>query len=274
MTTSLAVDARGFARGASLCLALSLSLMSACAHQTTFVSEPPGAEVFIDGAHRGETPLVVESRSGAPDLERVEVRDPKSGDSMRFDVVHDAWHTEAIVLAVLVGVGTFLSAGLMIVPFFIGYASLYGGVFFSITPGVDPMVALAVILGAFALTYGSYVAGILLAASAPTVALFIVGEGSRVGPDEVFIDFAEGDVSTSPPDLTVPLAGATGKKQASPIVGHESRARPDVKVEPRAGVNGRQTTEHRSTGMQPDDNAQPPGATSDDNADAFAPDER
>ena len=252
---------------------LALLVGSACAHQTTYMSEPPGAEVFIDGERKGETPLVVDDTAGAPDVERVLVRDPRTGESMRFDVVHDSFHTAAVLAAVLGGIGTFLSAGLMVVPFLVGYGSLYAAIFTFSFGGVDPMLAIGGVLAAFGLLYGSYAAGIFLAASAPTVALFLIGESARVGPDEVFVDFTESDVTTSPADLVIPLAGGSLAKNPSVVVDGVKSDRPDASADATAIDRENPSPEGDSpAGATSDDSERPAGTTSDDKQ-LDAPDE-
>ena len=51
---------------------VALALSSACAHDVTIKSTPPGAKVFIDGEERGQTPLAMEEENGF--FEQREVR--------------------------------------------------------------------------------------------------------------------------------------------------------------------------------------------------------
>jgi hypothetical protein len=73
---------------------LILSLLSACAHQAVFLSDPPGAQVFIDGQAIGTTPCNYKYSNGTGGSHEVSLKMP-GYDPVRHDVQADEVDQEA-----------------------------------------------------------------------------------------------------------------------------------------------------------------------------------
>jgi len=181
-------------------------LLTGCVHTTRIESEPPGASVYVDNELAGTTPLVYKERPSGVGSTRVEVR--HDGRAARFDLVRDGFSPLAVtgsagVGAILLGMSALSTAGFLM-SYVTTVLALVGGIF-PTAPG-GPVLAVAGTAGA---AVGFYTMAYALALSAPLVVLLLVGEGSRVGPDTVRVDFEAGDIEASPPDLVVPLVGAS-----------------------------------------------------------------
>jgi len=252
-----------------------LAALSGCAHQTTVQSDPPGATVYVDDVKRGQTPLVVESRTGPVDMTRVEVVDETTGEAARFDLIHNSLRSELVVAGIAAGVATFVAAGLFIVPYLFGVVALEAFVIFGAIGGTgtpNELVSLGAAVSA-AVAILSYAALFALAASAPWVALGTIGELSHTAPDEVFVDFGENDVTSSPMDALRLLDGtAHGRTPMRAIAAPVIAPAPDV---PEALEAPPSTTSGPAEEAAPPPAGEPPvdaEAHGDDGGGATAPD--
>jgi len=256
-----------------------LSALSGCAHQTTVQSDPPGATVYVDDEKRGQTPLVVESRTGPVDMTRVEVVDETTGEAVRFELIHNSLRSELVVAGIAAGVATFVAAGLFVVPYVFGVLALEAFVIFGAIGGTgtpNELVSLGTAVSA-AVAILSYAALFALAASAPWVALGTIGELSHTAPDEVFVDFDENDVTSSPMDALRLLDGTAHGR--TPM---RALAAPGIApvVAPAPGVPAALEAPPPTTSLPAEEAAPPPNgeppvdadARGDDEAGATAPD--
>lgn len=194
-----------------------------CAHTLEVRSDPPGADVYVDGERLGQTPLVVERETGKEDVSTLSVR--SRGREARFAVAQSGWSPEALVAGIAAGVATGLLGGLVAGT---GYVALAGVLIASPALGA---ATLPLFLGAVGLFYG----GALVASFSAYAPFVVAGEWGRTGPADVFVDFGSGDVVTSPPGHASPLIGVTegfvplarGRRP------DEERPRPPSREEPR-----------------------------------------
>lgn len=170
---------------------------AACTHTMEVRSEPPGAEVIFDGEPVGTTPLVLERTSSHADMHTLVVR--YEGEEARLAVLEEGWAAEPIVLSVVaaLGLGGF--------GFGVGVVGYVGILLFAISNASDPAVLAAGILGSL----GLFFVGALLGSVAPHLPFIGAGEFARVGPDEVLVDFTNGEVWSSPPGQLKPLVGVS-----------------------------------------------------------------
>lgn len=173
-----------------LLLAVTL-LASACAHPVTLLSEPPGAEVYVDGERVGTTPYTLQEITGEPDSVTVELR--HDGVSARFGVLRTAWAVEPLFLSLGVLLGGMALASL---------GSLIGALSAVIAP-----VALPLAIGFFVATFAAQfvvIAGTAVASWGP---FFVAGLFGRESPDTVKVDFRTGEITSSPGGYIEPLVG-------------------------------------------------------------------
>lgn len=181
-----------------LAAVLACSLASlACAHTLEVRSEPPGAEVLVDGEPVGETPLTLERTTSHADVSSLVVR--KDGREARLALLEDGWRFEPI-LAGFVTMGALTFGGIAAAA--IGYVALFASII--LVPTFGAGVLAGMIVGAV-LLYG----GILTSVFAIYAPFFALGEFARAGPDEVTVDFVRGRVTTSPKGHVEPLVGVS-----------------------------------------------------------------
>lgn len=173
------------------------ALASGCAHTIEVNSEPPGAAVYVDGEHVGETPLSLERQTSHADVVTLAVQ--RGGREARVAVLENGWAWEAIVVG-FGAMGATVLAGMAAAV--TGYVGVIGGALFAGTFGP---AAIIVILAAVALMYG----GVLASSFAIFLPFVAAGEFGRRGPDEVWVDFREGLVTTSPAGHAQPLIGTS-----------------------------------------------------------------
>lgn len=169
----------------------------ACTHTLEVRSEPPGAEVLLDGEPVGQTPLTLERQTSHADVRTLVVR--HGDEEARLALLEDGWAFEPI-LAGFGAMGGLLLAGALTTT--IGYATMLGSLLFVTTVGTPGLAGLVV---GGVLLYG----GILVASSAIYAPFLAVGELSRRGPDRVDVDFERARVRTSPRGHAAPLVGVS-----------------------------------------------------------------
>lgn len=174
-------------------LVLVAVVAAGCAHPVVFRSEPAGADVLVDGAKVGVTPLTWQEPPGAARVIDVEVKHGER--SERFAFKKEGWSTDTIaaVGAPCVG-GSALAAAGGLAAFFASIALVpcTGGLSIFCGWAAFPVVAAGVL--------GFWPAVITTGLVALTM--------GRIGPDEVFVDFAKGEVQGKPTNLVGPPAGA------------------------------------------------------------------
>lgn len=173
-----------------------LPLLVGCAHAVELRSEPPGAEVFIEGERVGVTPMILEETSGETDRITVEMR--QNGVAARFAIERDGWSAAPV----LVGAGLFV-VGVVGAP-----VAMAGGYLFALSAVftgalLSPALGIAVVTGGLAL-YALGVVGLSLATWAPFVG---AGLFSRVSPDQIAVDFQTGEIAMTPAGHIEPLVG-------------------------------------------------------------------
>lgn len=182
----------------SLAALLACALASlACTHTIEVRSEPPGADVLLDGEPVGQTPLTLERQTSHADVRSLVVR--TDGQEARLALLEDGWLFEPI-LAGFALMGGLVLAG--IAAAVAGYVMLVASLI--LLPSLGAGAVAFVVIGA-ALLYG----GVLASSFAVYAPFLAIGEFARGGPDEVFVDFRRGRVTTSPKGHAEPLIGVS-----------------------------------------------------------------
>lgn len=185
------------ARALGFVMAAVALLTVGCTHTLEVRSDPPGADVYVDGERMGQTPLVLEQETGQEDVKTLSVR--SRGREARFAVAQSGWSPEAIAAGIAAAAATALLGGMMAG---VGYVGLVAVLVTSPALGA---AALPFFIGAIGLFYG----GALVASFSAYAPFLVAGEWGRTGPADVFVDFGSGDVETSPPGHASPLIGVT-----------------------------------------------------------------
>ncbi|MGE0707365.1 MAG: PEGA domain-containing protein [Planctomycetota bacterium] len=104
-------------------LALTATLLGGCAHSVRFISEPEGADVYVDNIYVGQTPTVWQTRSGLPDTAYVRVE--KEGfEPVKNAMIDKAYRADVHLLWLIPG----------FVPYFIGTARYEDDYVFRLKP--------------------------------------------------------------------------------------------------------------------------------------------
>jgi hypothetical protein len=184
-----------------LLLVAAIALSSACAHETEFRSDPPGATVLVDGQKIGVTPTKFDDPPGSARIHEVEVRGAER--SERFAMKKEGWSVPTIATGVGVGCGTVVLIAAASVGCLFGSALLA-----PLTGGLSLCLFPIGIAGWFTAILGN-VANLF---AIPAVA-FLLG---RTTPDVVLVSFKEGRVTGEPQNLIVPSLAPTTPGESPP----------------------------------------------------------
>lgn len=165
------------------------ALSSACTHTTEIRSDPPGAEVLVDGARVGVTPMQYEDPPGSARIHEVEVRG--AAGTQRFAMKKEGWSIPTIATGAAIGCGSLLAIGAASLGCL--FASALGA---GVTGGLSLCLLPLGVVGWF-VAIGGNVVNLL---AVPAVA-FLLG---RTTPDVVLVDFTKGTVGGEPSQLIVP----------------------------------------------------------------------
>lgn len=172
-------------------------LGAGCTHTMEVRSEPPGAEVLLDGEPVGVTPLVLERPTSHANVRTLVVR--QGDEEARLALLEEGWAIEPILGSILGAVATgALGLG-------VGFAGYITSLLFAISSGPNVGLLTAGVFGGLLILY----AGMAVAAAATHLPFIGAGELARVGPDEVYVDFSRDKVSTSPPGQVKPMIGVS-----------------------------------------------------------------
>lgn len=190
-----------------LLLALVLAC-SGCAHSMQIRSDPPGAEVFVDGEKIGTTPMTWQEPVGDEGAYDVEVR--RGSQSERFTVAKTGWSVETAALVGGACIGGSFAAG--VVGGILWVASLALGL-----PTCGASLVLAPV-GFAAVLVGAL--GFWPAVAATGIVTWLYG---RVGPDVVYVDLDGHKATTQPagmlgPPLAPPRRPALRDEPSAPEV--------------------------------------------------------
>jgi hypothetical protein len=169
---------------------------AACAHEVSFKSEPPGADVFVDGEHVGQTPVIWTEESSTNGRVTVEVRSGTT--EARFAVRRDGFAPLPIVTSI-VGAAASMAVGLLL--------AVPGYMVFLVSLVAAPAAPAA--LGVAVVGLSAFVLGSVLAGVAWEIPFLVLSEGGRVSPDEVYVDFHSGEIVPSSGDGVEDLVGVT-----------------------------------------------------------------
>jgi hypothetical protein len=173
-----------------------------CAHSVHIDSDPPGADVYVDGQYIGKTPVAWEEDSGRTDFIPVEVHG--HGRVHRFALKRDGIAPGPIALGIAGGVG---GVGLGLLGFATYFAMYFAGII--ITSEGNPNVGVPILM----LSLVPNVLGSLLFTLGIHAPFIAVGEYGRIGPDSVQVDLTNGQEHSEPPGRTVPLLGRSPLKK-------------------------------------------------------------
>lgn len=178
---------------------LALLASTGCAHAVSIRSEPPGADVVIDGELVGRTPMTWQEPVGDEGLFEVEAR--RTGEVQRFTLKKSGYSvpTAATTAAACVGssISMVLAGGMLWAVSIVGVPFTFGASLL-LAP-----VGFVAVLG-----------GVLAFWPAVVTTAAVTYMFGRIGPDVVFVDFESERVTTQPPEMMgPPLAPVRGRRE-------------------------------------------------------------
>ncbi len=168
---------------------LTLLACTGCAHQVSFRSDPPGADVVVDGELIGKTPVTWQEPVGDEGIYEVEARRP--GEVQRFTMRKQGYSVPTAAMTAAACMGS--SIGLSIAGGMVWVVSIIAVPF---TLGVSLLLA--------PVGFVAVLGGVIAFWPAVITTAFVTYMFGRTAPDVVFIDFANERVSTQPTDMTGP----------------------------------------------------------------------
>jgi hypothetical protein len=220
-----------------------------CAHQVRIESDPPGADVYIDGEYKGKTPLEWEETTARTDFVPVEVHG--GGKAHRFALKREGFAGGPIALGIAGGVG---GVGLGVLGLASYFAFYFAGLVI-ITNG-NPEVGVPILM----LSMPAYAVGTLLLTLGIHAPFIAVGEYGRISPDSVHVDLATQEVTTEPPNRSVPLLGRAVVKKPRKGKKRPPKARGKAKKKAKGGsdATGQYTAPKNPTSNPSTDGTKPP----------------